>query len=136
MRRKLKEWQSVQIQEYQHGGDYIEGDKVWFQPLNWNAWLGPALMVCQRGQSVFLHTHRDLKKIASCHVKPFQLVERNEESVLASKDVVLEDGLEDVKNLFTDLKNDEVGASHLRTAQPVSFSEMCTYTVELPISEH
>ena len=58
-------------------------------------------MVCQRG----LHTHRDLKKIASCRVKPLQLVERNEESVLASKDVMLEDGLEDVENLFIDLKN-------------------------------
>ena len=63
-------------------------------------------------------------------------MERYEESVLGSKNVVLEDRLQDVKNLFTDLKNDEVGASHLRTAQSVSFSEMCTYTVELPISEH
>ena len=47
-----------------------------------------------------------------------------------------EDGLEDVKNLFTDLKNDEVGACHLRAFQSVSLSEMCTYTMELPISEH
>ena len=93
-------------------------------------------MVCQRGQSIYLHKHRDLKKIASCRVKPFKLVDRNEESALVSKDVMLEDGLEDVENLFTDLKNDEVGASHLRTAQPVSFSDMYTYTMELPISEH
>ena len=72
-------------------------------------------------------------------MKPFELVDRDEESALlkSSKDVMLEDGLEEVKNLFTDnLRNDGVGASHLKTAQSVSFSEMCTYTVELPISEH
>ena len=36
MRRKLKECQDVQIQEYQHRRNYVEGDKVWFQPLNRN----------------------------------------------------------------------------------------------------
>ena len=94
------------------------------------------MVVCQRGLSVYVHTRGDLKKIASCHVKLFKLVDRNEESAIVSKNVMLEDGLQDVKNLFTDLKNDGVGASHLRTAQYVSFSEMCTYIVELPISEH
>ena len=37
--------------------------KFWFQPLNDNAWIGPALVVTQRGQSVYLYTNRDLKKI-------------------------------------------------------------------------
>ena len=55
----------------------------------------------------------------------------------SNKAVMLEDGLEDVDNLFIDdLRNDVVGASHLRMAHSVSFSEMCTYTVELPTSEH
>ena len=71
---------------------------------------------------MYLHTHGYLMKIASCYVKLFEFVDRNEESVLVSKDLMLEDRLEDVKNLFTDLKNDDVGASHLRTAQTVSFS--------------
>ena len=45
--------------------------------------------------------------------------------------------LEDAESLFTDnLRNDGVGVSHLKTAQYICFSEMCTYTVELPISEH
>ena len=53
------------------------------------------------------------------------------------KEVMLEDGLQDVKNLFTDdLRTDVIGANYLKIAQTVSFSEMCTYTVELPISEH
>ena len=85
---------------------------------------------------MYLHTHGDLKKIASCPVKPFKLVDRNVESALVSKNVMLEDRLEDIENLFTDLKNDGVGASYLTTAQYFSFSEMCTYTVELLISEH
>ena len=49
---------------------------------------------------------------------------------------MLEEGLEDIKNLLTELKTDKVGANYLKTAQSVSFSEMCTFTVELPTSEH
>ena len=134
MRRKLNECQKVRIQSYQHRGNYIEGDKVWFKPLNGNAWLGLAVVVCQRGQSVYLHTHGDLKKIAACRVKLFKLLDRDEES--ASKEVMLEDGLEDVENLYTDLKDDVIGASYLKMAQSVSFSELCSYTIELPVSEH
>ena len=139
MRRKLKECQDIRIQEYQHRRDYVEGDKVWFQPLNGNAWIGPALVVCQWGQSVYLHTHGDLKKIAACWVKPYKLVEREEQSVSSKsgKEVMLVDGLEDIENLFTDnLRKDVVGASHLKTAQSVSLSEMWTYIVELLTSEH
>ena len=78
-------------------------------------------------------------------------MERNDESVLELKEVMLEAGLEDIEKkllfttssgkassvkLLTELKNDEVGASYLKTAQSVSFSEMCTFTVELPTLEH
>ena len=53
------------------------------------------------------------------------------------KEVLLKGGLEDVESFFTeDLRKDVVGASHLKTAQSVSFSEMCTYTVGLLTSEH
>ena len=74
MRRKLNECQKVRIQSNQYRGNYIEGDKVWFQPLNGNVWIGPALVITQRVQSVYLHTHGDLKKIAACRVKPYELV--------------------------------------------------------------
>merc|ERR1712240_635488 len=101
MRRKLKECQDVWVREYQHLRTYVEGDKVWFQPLNGNAWIGPALVVTQQGQSIYLHTHGDLKKIAACRVKPFELVEREEQSASAenNNEVMLEDGLDDVENL-------------------------------------
>ena len=57
---------------------------------------------------------------------------------------MLEDGLEDVKNLVDpdeiqkneDLKEDNVGAKYLKLVNTVSFSELCNYTVELPISKH
>ena len=62
MRKKLKECQGHRIMSYQHLEEYVEGDKVWYQPMNGNAWLGPAAVVCQRGTSVWLHSQGDIKK--------------------------------------------------------------------------
>ena len=85
----------------------------------------------------------DIKKVASCKVKPFQLV--NRESIKdSSKEVMLEDGQEDVKNLVDtdedkkngELKEDNVGAKYLKSVGTVSFSELCNFTVELPVSKH
>ena len=103
MRKKLKDCQNLRIRDYQHRRDYVEGDKVWFQPLNGNAWIGPALVVTQRGWSVYLHTHGDLKKIAACRVKPYELV--NTEETRTNKEVMKEDGLEDINNLYTSSLN-------------------------------
>ena len=69
MRRKLKECQEISTQAYQHIGDYVEGDKVWYQLMNGNSWLGPAAVLCQLGQNVWLHTSGDIKKAAACKVK-------------------------------------------------------------------
>ena len=99
MRRKLKECQGIRVQSYQHLDEYMEGDLVWYQPLNKNSWLGPVAVLCQRGQSVWVHTVRDIKKVASCKVKPFQFVDRNSSKDSSSKEVMLEDGLEDVENI-------------------------------------
>ena len=66
MRQKLQDFQKFRTQSYNHTGGFIEGDKVWFQPLNGTFWLGPAAVICQRGQSMWLHTHGDLKKVAAC----------------------------------------------------------------------
>ena len=45
MRKKLKECQGLGTQAYQHIRDYVEGYKVWYQPLNGNSWLGPAFVL-------------------------------------------------------------------------------------------
>ena len=54
MRRKLKECQGIWVQAYQHLDEYIEGDLVWYQPLNGNSWLGPVAVLCHGGQSVWI----------------------------------------------------------------------------------
>ena len=82
----------------------MEGDLVWFQYLNGNNWLGPAAVLCQRGQSFWLHTYGDVKKVATCQVKPFQLVDiesiKNESvEAVERRQVMLEDGLQDVDSL-------------------------------------
>ena len=76
--------------------------------------------------------------MATCRVKQFQLVDRKSIKDLNPKDVMLEDGSEDVKNLLDqeELKGDNVGAKYLRIVNTVSFSEVCNYTIELPASEH
>ena len=48
MRRKLKECQGIRTQAYQHIGDYVEGDKVWYQPTNGNSWFGCAAVFAKQ----------------------------------------------------------------------------------------
>merc|ERR1712237_236135 len=81
MRRKLKECQGHRIMSYKHREEYVEGDKVWYQAMNGNAWLGPAAVLCQRGTHVWLHSQGDIKKVAANRVKPYELVERSKVEV-------------------------------------------------------
>ena len=67
MRKKLRECQRARVMSYQHIGDYKEGDKVWFQQRDGNAWFG---------QSVWLHSQGNIKKVAACKMKPYKLGER------------------------------------------------------------
>ena len=43
-----------------------------------------------------------------------------------------------VKNILNpnDLEGDSVGAKYLQMVKVVSFSDLCSYLVELPVSEH
>ena len=66
--------------------------------------LGPTAVLCHRGQCAWLDTHGDIKKVAACQVKPFQLIVResikNEsEHEAECRQVMLEDGLQDVDKL-------------------------------------
>ena len=113
--------------------------------MQWNSWIRPAVVLCQQGQSIWLHKNGDIKRVAACKVKPYKLVDREaiqENSKEVSKPVMLEDGLESVENLMD--KNDDppeaeldtVGAKYLKVVNSVSFSDIAIYTVELPVSEH
>ena len=66
--------------------DFVEGDRVWYQPLNGNSWLGPASVLCQRGQSVWIHTNGDIKKVAACKTKPYELLEMDSQNTLNPPD--------------------------------------------------
>lgn len=134
MRKKLKECQGIRSKAYQHMRDYVEGDKVWYQPLNGNSWLGPASVLCQRGQSVWLHTNGDIKKVAACKVRPYELIDNQDSQdsqdskhshsqSKKKKVVMLEDGLADMKdihyveNYWTGLIEEEkdcIGARYLK----------------------
>ena len=44
--------------------------------------------------------------------------------------------LKNMENLLADLDKDAVDAKYLKMFNSVSFSEMCFYVIEFPISEH
>merc|ERR1711895_363466 len=76
---KLKDCQGIRVRNYQHQGKYIAGDKIWYQYKDGNAWHGPAEVIYQKGNSVFIHSNGDVRKIAACKAKPYDLKERTEE---------------------------------------------------------
>merc|ERR1712240_366210 len=83
---KLKECQGVRVRSYQHQSNYVRGDKVWYQYKDGNAWHGPGEVIYQKGNIVFLHSNGDVKKVAACKVKPYELIERNEEKKEEERD--------------------------------------------------
>lgn len=97
-----------------------------------------------RGQSVWIHTNGDVKKVVACWVKPFQLVDRakNEsEENAEQRQVMLKDGLQDVDKLrkmdtLEEEEKDTIGAKYLKVVNSVSFLDISIYTVKLPVSEH
>ena len=124
---------------------------MWYKPVIGNSWMGPVAVHCHRGPSVWLHTIGDIKKVAACKIKPYELVDR--ESIRDCqckkhiKEVMLEYGLEDVDKLIdperekqreamkqADVDFDIVGANYLKVVNSVSFDDVSIYTVELPVS--
>ena len=95
----------------------------------------PASVLCQRGQSVWVHTNSDIKKVAACKVKPYELLKRedNKEKQVKEK-IMLEDGLKDVEDLIypeeeekrdakklNDVTSNVVGANYLKIVNNMSF---------------
>ena len=50
---------------------YKEGDEVFYQEKDKNAWLGPVKVFCQRGREVYIFANGNIKKVHVCKVKPF-----------------------------------------------------------------
>ena len=40
---------------------------------------GPGEVIYQKGNAVFIHSNGDVKKVAACKVKPYELKDRTEE---------------------------------------------------------
>ena len=55
MRKKLKDCQDVRTQAYQYLEDYIDGDLMWYQPINESLWMGPEAVLCHRESSVYCY---------------------------------------------------------------------------------
>ena len=68
----------MRIREYQHRGQYQEGDKVWYQHQDLNAWLVSAEVVYYRENRVWLYIYGNMQKVTTCRLKPFELVLREE----------------------------------------------------------
>ena len=75
-KRKLEDCQGIRVRSYQNLGKYLEGDKVWYQYKGGNAWYGPASVIYHKGNEVFVHANGEVRKIAVCNVKPYELIER------------------------------------------------------------
>ncbi len=154
-RMKLKECQEVRVRSYQHKKNYVKGDKVWYQYKDGNAWYGPGEVIYQKGNTVFMHSNGDVKKVAVCKVKPYELIERDEEekdeerwnkmieedSKVEYKEKeeekeIEEEEKEDENEVRKDLLNDVIGAKYLQVEKSVYFMDHSIFTVEVPVREH
>merc|ERR1711954_175000 len=77
-RKKLKDCQKIPVRTYQHQDNYIAGDKIWFQHNECNAWHGPAEVVHQKGNTIFAYFNGEMRKVAMCRAKPYELIKRIE----------------------------------------------------------
>merc|ERR1712066_435529 len=77
---KLKDCQGIRVRSYQHQENYIAGDKFWYQFKDGNARHGPGEVIYHKGNAVFIHSNGDVKKVAVCKVKPYELRERKGKS--------------------------------------------------------
>ena len=157
-RKKLNDCQGIRVRNYQHQGKYIAGDKIWFQHNEGNAWHGPADVVYHKGNYIFAYYNGELRKVAMCTAKPYELKERTEEEKEksneqeeppeiieeeseAENDDKIEDSEteregEDESELRRDLQNDIIGAKYLQVEKSVYFMDYEIFSVEVPLKDH
>ena len=117
------------------------------------AWLGPVKVFCQKGRDVFLFANGNIKKVASCKVKPFKTnydVDEDAEQC-ELKNVTFQtpekvsqclgSGDDLVKTLSDDdlieKEKDSVGTYWMRVENNECYDEEITsFVVELPVHQH
>ena len=50
---------------------YNQGEKVFYQHKGGKQWFGPASVAQMEGRNVWILANGEMKKVASCHVKPY-----------------------------------------------------------------
>merc|ERR1712115_455340 len=124
-----------------------------------NAWHGPGEVIYQKGNAVFIHSNGDIKKVAACKTKPYELKERTEEKKEENRDeercpeIIEEENnvenddkkeeseveieeIEDENEVRRDLQNDVIGAYYLQVEKSVYFMDYEIFTLEVPVREH
>ena len=140
MNIKLKDCQKIRVQKYQHREPYTTGDKVWYQNKNSNAWSGPVEVFCQKGNNVWLWTMGEIRKVAACRVKPYELKEKenkdddSKDNDETKKEDDSSDKAKEVK--FVDFEKDKIGAYYLQVENNGCFDPLSIFSVEVPVTEH
>ena len=143
----IKDCQGVTVRDYQHRGQYLEGDKVWYQHQDSNAWLGPTEVLYHKENKVCLYMSGNILTVAVCGVKPYKLIPRdkdkvenddekyynekeNEErqDVIGDNEHVKEN--DEIEN-EVDVTEDIIGAKYMEMEKSICFFENAIYTIEV-----
>ena len=139
---------------------YVEGDEVFFQEMDKKAWLGPVKVFCHRGRDVYLFVNGNIRKVASCKVKPFKTASESDkdecddkvdckkgktvtielgENVLEADNIEekFEDDLISVEKDRVDVEKDTVGSFWMLVENNECYNyEITSYVVELLSHQH
>ena len=163
MKRKLNDCQRLRVMQYQRRRPFIQGDRVWYQQKDSNAWFGPAEVHSQHGQSVWVHSMGDIMKVAACKVKPYDIdqfeenlsnkhSEENLSKCFSEKKLLeqqkeyensecsenkLELSCDEVDpKREEDVGNDLIGAYYMKMETHLNVDPITVMVVEVPVAEH
>merc|ERR1712115_526513 len=107
--------------------------------------------------TIFAYYNGELRKVAMCKAKPYELIERTEEEKDSSNEqeespeIIEEESEAETDNkmedsetekeeegneIRRDLQNDTIGAKYLQVEKSVYFMDCEIYSVELPLKDH
>ena len=145
---------------------YKEGEEVFYQEKDKNAWLGPVKVFCQRGREVYIFANGNIKKVHTCKVKPFKCevvinIEDDQEVEKDPRKVTIKPGEKYAENygvnkegengeetssnseitedldVKEDVEKDTIGTYWMISERNECFNdEIATYVVELPVHQH
>ena len=113
-----------------HRGQYLKGDRVWYQHQESNAWLGPVKVLHHREYKAWIYKGGNLIKVAACRVKPYELIPREkvekkevetlEETYSTSEEKLEKDDDEKTVEKFY-IAKDAIGVKYMEMERSVCF---------------